>query len=75
MGSVINNTKDGNTIQKMLCDNAATACVFLVLVYKKIMAKNEIKGIDAIIPPTNELRLAISETTTIKMAEMITLMK
>ncbi len=65
-GNEIKRASEGITNQKMLVAKAFTFSIFFVSMYNQIIAKTEIRGIEANIAPINELRFEISEIITIK---------
>lgn len=67
----MNNVTEGNTNQKILFDNCITILISRVSSYNQIIDNIEISGSDAKIAPPKVLRLPISETATIMIAEMI----
>jgi len=71
MGNETKSAKDGITNQNTLVDSALIFVTSLVSIYNQIIANTEIKGIDAKIAPTRELRFAISEMATIKTVVVI----
>ncbi len=71
IGKEINKAKDGITNQKILEDNSAIFLIFLLSIYIQTIAKTDMNGIDANIPPARELLLEISEITTNKIADMM----
>jgi len=64
IGSEINNAKEGITNQKILIDNSEIPTILLLSIYIHTIAKTDIKGKDAKIPPANELLLDISDIKT-----------
>ena len=75
IGKEMNRTRDGNTNQKILVDNALTCAVSLVSRYSHVSAKTEIKGIEARMAPARELRFdisAIATTSTVVITSLIT---
>ena len=59
-------TKEGSTSQKTLVVNALTLEISLVSIYNQIIASSDTTGTEATSAPIKELRLAISEISTIK---------
>jgi len=71
MGNETKSAREGITSQNTLFDSALIFVTSLVSIYSQIIASTEIKGMDAKIAPTKELRFAISEMTTIKTVVVI----
>ena len=72
-GKAKNKASDGITNQKILKDKSLICFMSLVSKYRKINAIIEMKGSDAKTAPQKELRFAISEIKTIKIALLIIL--
>ena len=71
-GNEINKESEGITNQKILIDKSEIFWMSFVSKYNQIKAITETSGIEANIPPQNELLFEISEITTIKLADIKT---
>jgi hypothetical protein len=72
-GKIKNIESDGITNQKTLVDNWDIFWISLVSMYNQIIANTETRGMEARMPPIKELFFEASETATIIIAEITTL--